>query len=145
MAESLRLKVFLTGRVAAEANGHVLDEARFPGRQGRLLFVYLVAARGRPVPRDELADAIWGESPPATWEKTLTVIASKLRSLVAEDGITQIPQQDLRAVQGMNAFFIIPTNWKSNMAEWMMDHPPLEKRLAALAEIAREMGKPVSS
>ena len=59
-------------------------------------------------------------------------------------GITQIPQQDLRQVEGMNAFFIIPTNWKSNMAEWMMDHPPLEKRLAALAEIAREMGKPVS-
>jgi Zn-dependent protease with chaperone function len=25
-----------------------------------------------------------------------------------------------------------------------MDHPPLEKRLAALSEIAREMGKPVS-
>jgi heat shock protein HtpX len=59
-------------------------------------------------------------------------------------GITQIPQQDLREVQGMNAFFIIPTNWKTNMSEWMMDHPPLEKRLAALAEIAREMGKPVS-
>jgi len=59
-------------------------------------------------------------------------------------GITQIPQQDLREVQGMNAFFIIPTNWKSNMAEWMMDHPPLEKRLAALAEIARDMGKPIS-
>jgi heat shock protein HtpX len=59
-------------------------------------------------------------------------------------GITQIPQRDLREVQGMNAFFIIPTNWKTNMAEWMMDHPPLEKRLAALSEIAREMGKPVS-
>jgi heat shock protein HtpX len=58
--------------------------------------------------------------------------------------ITQIPQQDLREVQGMNAFFIIPTNWKTNMSEWMMDHPPLEKRLAALSEIAREMGKPVS-
>ena len=59
-------------------------------------------------------------------------------------GITQIPQQDLREVAGMNAFFIIPTNWKSQMSEWMMDHPPLEKRLAALAEIAREMGKPVA-
>ena len=59
-------------------------------------------------------------------------------------GIMQIPQRDLREVQGMNAFFIIPTNWKANLAEWMMDHPPLEKRLAALAEIAREMGKPVS-
>jgi len=59
--------------------------------------------------------------------------------------ITQIPQRDLREVQGMNAFFIIPTNWKSNMSEWMMDHPPLEKRLAALSEIAREMGRPVAS
>jgi len=59
-------------------------------------------------------------------------------------GIAQIPQRDLREVQGMNAFFIIPTNWKTNMSEWMMDHPPLEKRLAALSEIAREMGKPVS-
>jgi heat shock protein HtpX len=58
-------------------------------------------------------------------------------------GITQIPQRDLREVQGMNAFFIVPTNWKANMAEWMMDHPPMEKRLAALAEIAREMGRPV--
>jgi len=88
VAKSLQLKVFLTGRVAAEANGRVLDEARFPGRQGRLLFAYLVAARSRPVPRDELADAIWGESPPASWEKALTVIASKLRGLVAEDGVT---------------------------------------------------------
>jgi heat shock protein HtpX len=59
-------------------------------------------------------------------------------------GITQIPQQDLREVQGMNAFFIVPTNWRTKMSEWMMDHPPMEKRLAALAEIAREMGKPVS-
>jgi heat shock protein HtpX len=59
-------------------------------------------------------------------------------------GITQIPQQDLREVAGMNAFFIIPTNWKTQMSEWMMDHPPLEKRLAALAEIAREMGRPLS-
>ena len=88
MAKSLQLKVFLTGRVAAEANGRVLDEARFPGRQGRLLFAYLVVARSRPVPRDELVDAIWGESPPATWEKALTVMASKLRGLVVEDGIT---------------------------------------------------------
>jgi heat shock protein HtpX len=57
--------------------------------------------------------------------------------------IAQIPQRDLREVAGMNAFFIIPTNVKQQMSEWMMDHPPLEKRLAALSEIAREMGRPV--
>ena len=59
-------------------------------------------------------------------------------------GITQIPQRDLREVAGMNAFFIVPTNWRQQMGELFMDHPPLEKRLAALAEIAREMGRPVS-
>ncbi|HEV7133706.1 MAG TPA: zinc metalloprotease HtpX [Gaiellaceae bacterium] len=59
-------------------------------------------------------------------------------------GITQIPQQDLREVAGMNAFFIVPTNWRTQMGELFMDHPPMEKRLAALAAISREMGRPVS-
>jgi heat shock protein HtpX len=54
-----------------------------------------------------------------------------------------IPQRDLREVQGMNAFFIIPASVKQATSELFMDHPPLEKRLAALAEIAREMGRPV--
>jgi Zn-dependent protease with chaperone function len=44
----------------------------------------------------------------------------------------------------MNAFFIIPTNWRKRGAELFMTHPPMEKRLAALAEISREMGRPVS-
>jgi heat shock protein HtpX len=57
--------------------------------------------------------------------------------------MTLIPQRDLRQVEGMNAFFIIPTSVKEKTAELFMDHPPLEKRLAALAEIAREMGRPV--
>jgi heat shock protein HtpX len=59
-------------------------------------------------------------------------------------GITQIPQKDLREVAGMNAFFIVPTNWRTQMGEIFMDHPPLEKRLAALAAISREMGHAVS-
>jgi heat shock protein HtpX len=58
-------------------------------------------------------------------------------------GIMQIPQQDLRQVETMNAFFIVPTSVKSATAELFATHPPLEKRLARLAEIAREMGKPV--
>jgi heat shock protein HtpX len=57
--------------------------------------------------------------------------------------IVQIPQRDLREVQSLNAFFIVPTNVKSSFAELFMTHPPLEKRLARLAEIAREMGRPV--
>jgi heat shock protein HtpX len=59
-------------------------------------------------------------------------------------GITQIPQQDLREVAGMNAFFIVPTNWRQQVGELFMDHPPLEKRIAALSQIAREMGRAVA-
>jgi heat shock protein HtpX len=58
--------------------------------------------------------------------------------------IAVIPDRDLREVAGMNAFFIIPTSIKQRTAEIFMDHPPLEKRLAALEKIAREMGRPVS-
>jgi heat shock protein HtpX len=57
--------------------------------------------------------------------------------------ISQIPQRDLREVEGMNAFFIIPTNVRSAAAELFMTHPPLEKRLAALSRVAREMGRAV--
>jgi heat shock protein HtpX len=57
--------------------------------------------------------------------------------------IARIPQRDLREVQAMNAFFIIPTTVKQRTAELFMDHPPLEKRLAALERIARDMGRPV--
>jgi len=59
--------------------------------------------------------------------------------------ITQIPQKDLREVAGMNAFFILPVSWKSGAGQLFMTHPPLEKRLERLAEIAREMGRPVPS
>jgi heat shock protein HtpX len=58
--------------------------------------------------------------------------------------MTLIPNQDLRQVEGMSAFFIIPARVKGITSELFMDHPPLEKRLAALAEIAREMGRPVA-
>ena len=54
---------------------------------------------------------------------------------IASD-MTRIPQRDLRQVEGMNAFFIIPTNVKRTAAELFMTHPPLEKRLARLAEIS---------
>jgi heat shock protein HtpX len=56
----------------------------------------------------------------------------------------RIPQRDLREVESMNAFFIIPASVKGSVSGLFMTHPPLEKRLAALAEIAREMGRPVA-
>jgi heat shock protein HtpX len=69
-------------------------------------------------------------------------LMSALQKIASQ--MTMIPQRDLRQVEGMNAFFIIPTTVKSALGELFLTHPPLEKRLARLAEIAREMGRPVS-
>jgi heat shock protein HtpX len=69
-------------------------------------------------------------------------LMSALQKIASQ--ITMIPQRDLREVEGMNAFFIVPTNWKKRGSELFMSHPPLEKRLAALADVAREMGRPVA-
>ena len=57
--------------------------------------------------------------------------------------MARIPQRDLRDVQAMNAFFIVPTNIGQRARELFATHPPTEKRLERLAAIAREMGRPV--
>lgn len=55
--------------------------------------------------------------------------------------MAQIPQRDLREVEAMNAFFIVPTKVRSAFGELFLTHPPLEKRLARLAQVARELGR----
>jgi YVTN family beta-propeller protein len=80
------LRITLAGQVTVSAESARVGEDRLGGRQGRLLFAYLVTQRGRPVPRDELADVLWGESPPATWEKALTVRVSNVRAALSESG-----------------------------------------------------------
>lgn len=83
----LNVRISLTERLVVEANGASLDEQRFPGRQGRLVFTYLAAQEGRPVPRDELAEFLWGDELPLTWEKAVRVLMTKLRALLEECGI----------------------------------------------------------
>ena len=83
----MNVRISLTERLCIETNGASLDEQRFPGRQGRVVFAYLAAQGGRPVPRDELAELLWDDNPPATWEKALRVLMTKLRSLLEECGI----------------------------------------------------------
>ena len=83
----MNVRISLTERLCIETNGASLNEQRFPGRQGRVVFAYLAAQSGRPVPRDELAELLWGDEPPETWEKALRVLMTKLRALLEECGI----------------------------------------------------------
>jgi heat shock protein HtpX len=70
-------------------------------------------------------------------------LMSALQKIASQ--MTRIPNRDLREVAGMNAFWIFPAGVKKAGAELFMTHPPLEKRLARLATIAGEMGRPIPS
>jgi len=51
----------------------------------------------------------------------------------------RVPSQDLRAAEGMSAFFIIPARTKKSLMNIFADHPPLEKRLAALNRLEAQL------
>jgi DNA-binding SARP family transcriptional activator len=79
----LATRIYLTGRLAVEHEARlVLDESALPGRQGRLVFAYLATNVHRTVPRVELTDVLWGDSPPRGAETTLSAVLSRLRSLL---------------------------------------------------------------
>ena len=78
LASSFPVRIQICGALAVERGGERLD-GRLPGRQGRLLFTYLVVNRHRQIPRDELAEALWREPDPAAVDTRLNPLLSKLR------------------------------------------------------------------
>jgi len=51
----------------------------------------------------------------------------------------RVPTQDLRRAEGMSAFFILPARTKKSLMNIFADHPPLEKRLAALERLESQL------
>jgi heat shock protein HtpX len=55
------------------------------------------------------------------------------------DDVMRIPEKDLRQVEHASAFFIVPALKGNSMANLFSSHPPVEKRIARLREMARQM------
>jgi DNA-binding SARP family transcriptional activator len=79
-------RIQVCGTVVVEVDGRRVD-GDLPGRQGQLLLVYLAANRARAVTRDELIEAIWPRELPARPEAALSVLLSKLRSVLGPESI----------------------------------------------------------
>ena len=102
-------RIYVTGRVEIETAGGLIGEQRFPGRQGRLLFAYLVCHRQRPVAREELADVLWQDTLPGAWETALHALVSKLRSLLK--GVEDPEQITLTSVYGTYVLHLGSNVW----------------------------------
>jgi len=64
------------------------------------------------------------------------------RALMKISGRVKVaPRQELRKLEGMNAFFIIPAISGQTMARFFATHPPIEERVKRLMQIEAELRK----
>src|SRR3954467_14801698 len=91
-------------------------------------FLMLALSRYREYSADKGSALITGR--PSALSSALLKITS---------GIEKVPQQDLRAAEGMSAFFIVSPALKSSIRTLFMDHPPTEKRIAALSQLETQL------
>jgi SARP family transcriptional regulator, regulator of embCAB operon len=80
------VRIQICGQFVVELDGERV-ESLLPGRQGRLLFAYLVVNRHRHVSRDELAEALWREPEQAAVDARLNPLLSKLRRVFGPSSI----------------------------------------------------------
>jgi len=85
------IRVYVTGRVGVEVDGQVvINERRFRGKQDRLLFVYLVCERSRPVAKEELASVLWPEDQSDAWEAAISAFTSRLAGMLSSEGFEDL-------------------------------------------------------
>ena len=77
-------RIQLCGRYVVVIDGSRVED-KLPGRRGRVVFAYLVLHRGRPVTREDLLVAGWGEDVSAETGSALSVLLSKFRKGLGAD------------------------------------------------------------
>jgi DNA-binding SARP family transcriptional activator len=81
------LRIYLMGEVQVENGDRLLRESKLGGPQGRFVLAHLVTERKRAVTQAELAEALWPDSLPASWQLALSAIVSRLRAGLASVGL----------------------------------------------------------
>jgi len=66
-------------------------------------------------------------------------LASALQKISGD--MASIPSRDLRDTGAVSAFFFAPALNRDSVTAMFSTHPPLEKRLAQLAQISAELGE----
>jgi DNA-binding SARP family transcriptional activator/EAL domain-containing protein (putative c-di-GMP-specific phosphodiesterase class I) len=82
-----RTRIVLLGGVGIDRDAVPAAAAGLPGRRSELVFAYLALERGRSVSRDELAEALWPELLPETWNAALRSVLSDVRRYLERAGL----------------------------------------------------------
>ncbi|HEU4397479.1 MAG TPA: BTAD domain-containing putative transcriptional regulator [Actinomycetota bacterium] len=145
----MSVRVSLAGRLEVETDRKTLDAARLPGRQGRAVLAYLVAERDRPVPSEELAEAVWGPTPPPTWRPALRGVVSKVRGFLEA---LELPADDMLTSSSGCYRLVLPDDatvdvelavGEADAAEWALAAGDLERALAAAGAARALAGRPL--
>ncbi len=91
-------------------------------------FLIRALSRYREYAADRGAALLTGS--PAALQSALVKISGSMR---------YVPQRDLREMEGLNAFFIVPADVKQSVLELFSTHPSMEKRIAYLDRLAQQM------
>ena len=91
-------------------------------------FLILALSRYREFSADRGAAIITGR--PSALSAALVRISDQMK---------QVPTQDLRQAENLNAFFIVPASVKGSLKTLFATHPPLEKRIARLQQLESQL------
>jgi DNA-binding SARP family transcriptional activator len=94
MAQTGGTRIQLCGRFVVRLDGRRVEEA-LPGAKGQLLFAYLVLNRLRRIDRDELLHGVYGDEASPDHHPRLSVLLSRLRSVVGPDLLSGRSQIEL--------------------------------------------------
>jgi DNA-binding SARP family transcriptional activator/CheY-like chemotaxis protein/EAL domain-containing protein (putative c-di-GMP-specific phosphodiesterase class I) len=104
--KSAATRIILLGRIAIERDGDAEPSISLTGRRAEVVFAFLAVEHRRSVDRDELANVLWPELLPDTWNAALRGVLSEVRRFLERGGLN--PAETLIAEQGRLRFQLPP-------------------------------------
>jgi heat shock protein HtpX len=97
-------------------------------------FLMLALSRYREFAADRGAAIVTGR--PSALASALVKVSGAMQ---------QVPTQDLRQAERLNAFFIVPTSVKGAVQTLFSTHPPMEKRIERLQQLEAQLQRPAAA
>jgi DNA-binding SARP family transcriptional activator len=83
------VRIYVLGHVTLEAGDVIVHERALPGNQPRVALAMLAVEHRHPISRDQIADELWPNRLPASWETALRAVVSKIRATLSAAGLPQ--------------------------------------------------------